>query len=89
MTVLAGIRRIHMRQVLAGRVDPVVATEATARDIAMVEDSRNPGTGLVTVVAPITGDDMVGRLARRLDTVVAGNATAGYGSMIHVSDWAP
>jgi hypothetical protein len=37
----------------------------------------------VTVVALIAGGNMIRRFASRLDTIVTGDATAGYRGVIH------
>ena len=51
MAVLADIGRVHMRWVLAGCVSAIVATEAIARDIGVVEYRRNPKCTRMTIVA--------------------------------------
>ena len=43
----------------------------------------------MTVDALVAGGDMSRCFSGRLDTVVAGYATAGYGCVIHKSDYAP
>lgn len=89
MAVLADVGGLYVGRMFSGGVDAVMATEAAARYVGMVECGRLPRAGLVTVVAPVAGNDVVERLARRDNIVMAVAATAGYGSMIHERDRAP
>lgn len=76
MAVFADIRRLHMRRTLTGGFGTVMAAEALARDVHMIEIRRQPGDRRVTVVAVVaTGD--VGRVfTGRRDAVMAGTACA-------------
>lgn len=42
MTVLANVSCVDVRRVLASGVNAIVATEAIARDVRMVKNSRYP-----------------------------------------------
>ena len=89
MAVLADIRRIHMRGVLTGGVSAVVATEAIARDIGVVEDSRYPERACVAIVALFARNDVAGWFARCLYPVVAGTAASRHRRVVHVRYRAP
>ena len=75
MAILADIGGVDMCQVLAGGLDTIVAIGAAAYDIRMVEYRRYPQRVRVAVIALVAGNDVVWRLARGPDTVVAGIAT--------------
>ena len=83
MAVLADICSPDMSGMPARGVNTVVAAEAAAGDICMVEGRRCPCARLVAVIAPVTGDDVSRRLARCVDAVVTVVTAAGHGRMIH------
>ena len=89
VAVLADICGLYMGRVFTGGVHAIVTTEATARDVRVVEYGRLPRTGLVTVVAAVAGNNVARWFAARDHVVVARAATAGDSSVIHESDRAP
>lgn len=76
MAVFTDIRRLHMRKILAGRFDAVVAAHAVADDANMVERGRTPGVGGVAVVTGVAAVDMRRVFARRCDAIVTRAAGA-------------
>ena len=89
VTVLAGIRGQDVVRGFAGCVNAVVTAEAVATDIRMIEDSWNPGPGLVAVVTSVGRNDVVGRLTHRRNVVVAGITAPGDSRVIHERHRAP
>jgi len=73
----------------SGGIYAVVAADAVARYVPVIESSRYPGIWLVTVVAVAARLDVVRRLARRYDAVVTRTAAAGHSRMIHEEDRCP
>ena len=63
-----------MGRVLAGRVGAVVAADAVARDIHVIEVGREPGDGCMAVVAVVAARDVRRVLARGSVAVVTGEA---------------
>ena len=63
-----------MGRVLAGRVGAVVAADAVARDIHVIEIRRDPGDGCMAVVAVVAARDVRRVLARGGIAVVTGEA---------------
>lgn len=89
MAVLTDVRRIHMRRVLTRGIDAIVATEAIARDVRVVENRRYPKRACVAVVALVARNDMAGWLAGCLCAVMARTTAPRDGCVIHVKDRAP
>lgn len=76
MAILTYISRLNVGGVFASGIDIVVATETTAGDVIVIEKGRNPARGGVAVVAVVAASDVVGVLACRNRTVMAGTAGA-------------
>jgi hypothetical protein len=77
MAVVAVVTARYMPRVLAGRRRAVMATAAGADNLGMVDGKyRQPRIRRVTVLANIGCLDMVLRLARCVDTVMAVDAVA-------------
>ena len=76
VAVLTDVCRVDMRRVLACRVYAVMAVETRARNAHVIEVCRHPVDGRMAVVAVVAALDMVGILARRRQTIVAGAAGA-------------
>ena len=89
MAVLADTGRQDVCRRLASRVDTIVARDAIAADVCVVEDSRHPCRGVMTVVALLAGGDMIRRLAGCLHPVVACIATPGHRGVVHERDYGP
>jgi len=89
VAVLADIRCTYMRGVLASGVDAIVATEAIARDVRVVKNSRYPERARVAIVAVVAGENMAGRFAGRLHSVVASTTATEHSGVIHVRDGEP
>ena len=89
MAVLADIRRVDMRRVLAGGVSAIVATEAISRDVGMVENGRNPECACVAIVALFARNDVAGRFAGCLYSIVASTAASRHCRVVHVRDRTP
>ena len=83
MTVLADIGRRDMGRVLARCVGAVVAADAVARDVHVIEIGRNPGHGRVAVVAIIAARDMSRVLAGCRVAVMTGNAGSEYLGVVY------
>ena len=83
MAVLADIGRRDVGRMLAGCVGAVVAADAVARNIRMIEVSWNPGHGRVAVIAIVAARD-VGRVhARSRDAHKTGNAGSKYLGVVY------
>ena len=83
MTGITLVRADDMVRRLARCNRAVVATEAAAGDLGMVDArDRRPVAGAMTGIALIRADDMVRRLARRNRAVVAGETWRSSGEMI-------
>ena len=89
VAVFANVRRLNMCGTLSCCSNAVVAANAITENVGMVEDGGEPRGCVVAVVALVAGGDVHRCLARRLGAVMAGNATPGYGCVIHESDCAP
>ena len=76
MAILANIAGLEVRQGFPGGLDTIVAVEAAARDVRVVEYRRQPQRACVAVIALVAGNDVSRRLARGADTVVAGIAAS-------------
>jgi len=76
MAVLADIRCLDMRRILAGCLCAVMATETVAGNCIVVKIRRHPGTGRVAIVAVIAAGNMRRVLAGCGNTVVTGIAGA-------------
>ena len=74
VAVLTHICRRHVCRVFAGRVGAVVAADAVARDIHVIEIRRDPGDGCMAVVAVVAACDVRRVLARGGVAVVTGEA---------------
>lgn len=84
--VMAGfaiVSRRDMRPVLASRRRAVMAIDAVARDVHVIEIGRDPRRRRMTVVAGIAARNMIGRLAGRRGSIVAGRACSQYLRMVH------
>ncbi len=84
MTILTGIRRLNMRHALAARLVAVMAVETIRRVAGVIKYRRHPGRGLVAVIAHFVRNNVVGRLAACIHTVVAGSTRLHYGGVVHV-----
>lgn len=76
VAVLADIRCLNMCTAFAGGIGAVVAAEAAADDIRVVEYGWHPSCGVMTIVTLIAGNDMVRCFSGCLHAVVARSATA-------------
>ena len=83
MAVLADIGRRDVGRALAGCVGAVVAADAVARDVHVIEIGREPGDGRVAVVAIIAARDMSRVLAGCRVAVMTGNAGSEYLGVVH------
>jgi len=83
VTVLAQVRREYVLCALAGRIDTVVAAEAVARDVRVVEVGGNPGHRRMTIITIVARLNMGGVLAGCDCAVVTGHAGAENLRVIH------
>ena len=83
MAVLADIGRRDVGRMLAGCVGAVVAADAVARNIRMIEVSWNPGHGRVAVIAIVAARDVGRVLARCRVAVMTGNAGSKYLGVVY------
>ena len=51
MAILTDICRVDVRKMLAGSLDPVVATHTIANDSEVIEKGRNPTDAAMTAIA--------------------------------------
>ncbi len=83
MAILADTRRQYVRRVFTRRLHAVVAGDAIAGDIRVIENGRYPGAGVMAVVALFTRCDMGWRFTSGLHAVMAGTAIAGHRRVVH------
>jgi hypothetical protein len=76
VAILADVGGADVIQALAGCIDAVVAAEAVARDVGMVEIRRLPGCGGMTVVAVVAAREVRRVFASCDYAVMAGEAGA-------------
>ena len=74
VAVLADIGRQNVGRAFAGRISAVLATEAIAGDIGMIEIGWRPGDGRMSVVTVVSARDMAGILPGRRHAIVAARA---------------
>ena len=71
MAILTDVGRLDVRWILADCFDPVVATNAVARDIGVIEiGCRHPGSGDMAVIACIATRYVRGIFTDRGDAIV-------------------
>ena len=83
VAVLADVRRIDMRGVLAGCVGTVMAADAVVRNVDVVEVRRNPGVRRMAVVAVVATRQVRRVLAFGSVAIVAGEACTDHLRVIH------
>ena len=71
VAIFANVRRLNVRQVLANRVHAVMAINAIASDVQMIEICRQPAHGAVAVIAVVAAGYMRQVFAEGNDAVVA------------------
>ncbi len=76
VAVLAGVGRLNMRWVLAGRIGAVVAADAASDNVRMVEECRYPADRRMAIVTIVTTVDMRWVLTYSDRAVVAGGTGA-------------
>ena len=89
VTVLADVRCRDVRGTFTGCIGAIVATEAVARDVPVIDNGRHPCQCRVTVITLFTRDDMRRVLAGRIDAVMTGSAGPRDGDVIHEGYRAP
>ena len=72
VAVFTNVCRQNVCRAFANRVDAVVATDAIARDIDVIEIRGNPGCRRMAVIAVVATRDVRQILASRDRSVVAG-----------------
>jgi len=82
MAVLTNIAGLNVGRVLSGGFGAVMAADAVAADVHMIEISRQPADGRVAVVAIIPARDMRRVFTGRRSAIVAGAAGAQHLSVI-------
>lgn len=83
VTVFAYIGGLDVRRRLAGRFHAVVATDAVAHDIDMIEVGRNPRRRCMAIITGIATDDVRRIFAGRNRAVVTGRTGADYLRVVH------
>ena len=76
VAVLTDVRCLNVGQILARRVQPIVAAYAIARDVQVVEGRRPPCNCRVAIVAGFATDEVCRVLASRYYAIVTGVAGA-------------
>ena len=76
VAVLANVRRLHMRRILAGRIRTVMAAHTVVGNTRMIENYLGPADRIVTVIAGVTTGNMRRMLAGSNNAIVTGTATA-------------
>jgi len=89
VTVFANIARLHVRGALARGFGAVVAAEAVACNIDVIEIGRQPRDGCVAVVAIVATGDMRRVFSRCRDAVMTGTASTGYLCVVDSIDGRP
>lgn len=83
MAVLADVAGADVGRTLARRLDPVVAADAVARDVYVVEIRGDPRRGRVAVVTGVATRDMRRILAGGDDAVMARAASAEHLQVVY------
>lgn len=76
MAVFTNVARLNVRRSLARRVSTVVAAEAVARDVDMVEVRGQPANRRMTVVAVVAAGDVIQVFPGGREAIMAGAARA-------------
>ncbi len=76
MAVFTDVRCLHVREILAGRFDTVVATHAIAGDVDVIEIGRQPGNRRMAVIAIRATTNVSSMFTSRRYAVMAGTACA-------------
>lgn len=78
MAILADVARLDVRRILAGCLDTVVAIDAVAGNVDVVEICWYPAGRCVAVVAGVATRNVVWSLSGRRESVVTGATASGY-----------
>jgi len=89
VTILADIRCLDVILALACRVDTVVAADAVARDIDMVEIRRQPACRRVAILAVVAAGNVGCILPGRDHAIVTGTAGADHLCVVNRIDRCP
>lgn len=89
VAVLADIGRLHVCRGLARSGSAVVAAHAVPSNTCVIEYGREPGAHSMAIVALVVRRNMGWRLPGRLYSIVATDAAAGNGGVIHKRDDGP
>lgn len=89
VAILAQIRCLDMRAVLAGRRRTIVAGKTTATHRTVIEHGRDPAAGTVTIIAGVATAYMVRRLATGRGPVMATETGTDHRNMVDANDRAP
>ena len=82
VAVFANVARLDVRRILAGCLDTVVAIDAVAGNVHVVEIRRYPTSRCVAVVTSVATRNVARRLSSRRETVVTGATGSGYLGMV-------
>ena len=82
VTVFTNIAALYVGQAFAGSVGAIVAIDAVAGDIHMIEIRRQPANRRMTVVAGVAAGDVVRGFSGRRKAIMAGAAAAHYLRMV-------
>lgn len=74
MAILANIRCLYVRQVLARRLEAIVTTGAIPCDANVIKISRSPGITRMAIVTGVATGEMGGMFAGGYDAIVTGVA---------------
>lgn len=87
VAVLADVCCERMCRILASCICAVVATEAIARDVDMIEIRGQPGNRAMAIVTIVAARNMRRVLARRRNAIVARTASPKHLGVVHHEDW--
>ncbi len=87
MAVLADVTGLNMSRILASRIHTIVAAEAIAGNVHVVEVGRQPARRRMAVVAIVAARDVCRMFAGRRHAVVAGAAGSEHLGVIDGKHW--
>lgn len=82
MAVFADIRCLHVRRILSRRIRAVMAANAIARNVDVIEIRRNPANGAVAIITVVAAGDMRRVLASCNSAIMTGATAANDLGMI-------
>ena len=87
MAVLANIGGLHVGWAFTSSSGAIVATDAIAGHVGVIEVGRNPTIGGVAVIASVLACNMIWCFPRRNGTVVAAKTGTDHLAVVNPQGW--